>query len=106
MTWSHFLIYSLFPVVKWETEQATVKLLDDVSNGEIEEETEEPEGEENVCEETKIILDSNSVVESKSINKLSSDTKDSLATTEQSSDNENNHKQLETNNSDKQNVNL
>lgn len=88
------LISSLFLVVKWETEQATVKLLDDVSSGEVEE-TEEPEGDENVCDETKSILDSKnlleskSIVESKSLNMLSNKSKSILENTEQSSETEN-----------------
>lgn len=85
-------------MVKWETEQANVKLLDDVSSGEMEEEeTEEPEGEENVCDETKSILESNSIIESKSINKLSCETQD-IVTTEQNSDSEIKHEQLESDN--------
>lgn len=91
------LIPSLFLVVKWENEQATVKLLDDVSNGEIEEENEEPEGEENICDEKKSILESQNG-ESKTVNILSNDiksnsvlsseTKSILDSTEHTSDNE------------------
>lgn len=77
-------------MVKWETEQATVKLLDDVSSGEVEEEeTEDPEGDENVCDETISILDSKSIVESKTMNKLSNESKSTLETSEPTSDNEN-----------------
>lgn len=60
-------------MVKWETEQATVKLLDDVSSGEVdEEEIEEPEGDENICDETKCILEANRA-ETKSLNNKHSD---------------------------------
>lgn len=90
-------------MVKWETEQATVKLLDDVSSGEVEE-IEEPEGDENVCDEMKSILDSKnlieskSIVESKSMNMLPNESKSILETSEQTSDNENEHEELESDN--------
>lgn len=82
-------------MVKWETEQATVKLLDDVSSGEIEEEeTEEPECDDNLCDETKSILEANSIAASKSINKLSNECVTSDKT-EQTSEIENESEQIE-----------
>lgn len=89
---------SLFLVVKWETEQATVKLLDDVSSGEVEEEEiEEPEGEENVCDETKSILDSKVALDSRSINLLCNEFK-SILETDHISDSENEQGDLESDN--------
>lgn len=93
-------------MVKWENEQATVKLLDDVSSGEIEEEeTEEPEGEENICDETKSILDSKNAPESKNVNMLPNDSKNIntlsiesksiLNSAEQTSDTENDLQELD-----------
>lgn len=82
-------------MVKWETEQATVKLLDDVSSGEIEEEeTEDHECDDNLCDETKSILEANSIAESKSANKLSNECVVSDKT-EQTSEIENENEQLE-----------
>lgn len=77
--------------MKWETEQATVKLLDDVSSGEVErEETEEAEGDENICDETKSILEANRA-ETKSLNKHSDESKCTLETIIQTSENETDH---------------
>lgn len=93
-----FLIYSIFLVVKWETEQATVKLLDDVSSGEVEEEeTEEPDCDENVCDETKSILEANRA-ETKSTNKHSDETKCTLETINQIGENDKETDQLESDN--------
>lgn len=82
--------------MKWETEQATVKLLDDVSSGEVEEEeTDEPEGDENVCDETKCILEADRA-ETKSLNKQSDDeSKCTLETVNEIGENENETDRLE-----------